>query len=153
MFAALQSLLNKAKDNQASLSPLPQIDGLSEAQVQGLVLMSEMSRADNQRDGTETRWIITQLVKESGLSEQQATAAFEKASDYGEGASSLQEVTAPLKALSYPDRVQLIKQLWQTAYADGKLDPYEEAMMRQIADLLYLRHSDYIKTKLEVTGE
>ena len=34
----------------------------------------------------------------------------------------------------------------------GVLDPNEEAMLRKIADLLFIRHSDYIQTKLAVCG-
>jgi uncharacterized tellurite resistance protein B-like protein len=38
--------------------------------------------------------------------------------------------------------------MWEVAYADGRLDRYEEHMIRQVADLLYLSHSDFIRTKL-----
>jgi uncharacterized tellurite resistance protein B-like protein len=40
--------------------------------------------------------------------------------------------------------------LWSVAYADDKLDRYEEYYVRKIADLLYISHSDYIKAKLSV---
>jgi len=42
------------------------------------------------------------------------------------------------------------KSLWAIAYADESLAPLEESTIRQIADLLYVPHSQYIKTKLEV---
>ena len=38
--------------------------------------------------------------------------------------------------------------MWQVAYADGKLDPQEEAVIRQVADLIYLDHPAFIKAKL-----
>ena len=41
----------------------------------------------------------------------------------------------------------LIKNLWQVAYADGHLDKHEEAMIRRVAELLYVSHSDFIRAK------
>ena len=40
--------------------------------------------------------------------------------------------------------------LWRVAYADGCLDPYEEALVRKIADLIYVPHRDFIRTKHRV---
>jgi uncharacterized tellurite resistance protein B-like protein len=37
--------------------------------------------------------------------------------------------------------------LWQVAYADGSLDPYEEALVRKIADLIYVPHREFIQAK------
>ena len=36
----------------------------------------------------------------------------------------------------------------QLAWADGSVDPNEEMMLRKVADLLFIRHSDFIKAKL-----
>ena len=38
--------------------------------------------------------------------------------------------------------------LWRVAYADGELASIEEHIIRKIADLLHLRHSEYIATKI-----
>jgi uncharacterized tellurite resistance protein B-like protein len=43
--------------------------------------------------------------------------------------------------------------LWQVAYADQRLDPHEELLLRQITDLLHLDHDDFIRVKLEVLGQ
>ena len=48
------------------------------------------------------------------------------------------------------ERVRVVKSLWSIAYADESLAPLEESTIRQIADLLYVPHSQYIKTKLDV---
>lgn len=48
----------------------------------------------------------------------------------------------------YEERVKLISLMWEIAYADGNLDKYEDGVIRKVADLLYVRHSDFIKTKL-----
>lgn len=48
------------------------------------------------------------------------------------------------------DKRALIRDMWKLAYADGQLHHYEEAVIRRLADLLYVPHSDFIRTKLEV---
>jgi hypothetical protein len=47
-------------------------------------------------------------------------------------------------------RARIMEDLWQVAYADGKLDKHQEYTVRKIADLLYVPHSVYIRTKLKV---
>ena len=38
--------------------------------------------------------------------------------------------------------------LWEVVYADGKLDSWEEHLVRRIADLLYVTHTEFIRYKL-----
>lgn len=51
---------------------------------------------------------------------------------------------------SAAQRIELIEQLWQIAFADHKLDKHEEHVIRRIADLIHVAHSDFMKTKLKV---
>ena len=81
-----------------------------------------------------------------------AAAVVALADKQAQDATSLHQFTAQLKQLSYEARLTLLDSLWQQAYADGVLDPNEEAMLRKIADLLFIRHSDYIQAKLAVCG-
>ena len=48
----------------------------------------------------------------------------------------------------YPERVNVIKLMWKVAYADGTIDKYEDYIIRKVADLLYVSHSDFIQAKL-----
>lgn len=54
------------------------------------------------------------------------------------------------KRCSTEEKIQLIQSLWQIAYADGKLDPQEEYLVRKMADLLGVAHTDFILAKLRV---
>ena len=56
------------------------------------------------------------------------------------------------KGFTQEQKITLIKTLWQIAYADGELDKYEEHMVRKMADLLYVPHLEFIKTKNQVNG-
>lgn len=44
----------------------------------------------------------------------------------------------------------MVELLWQVALADGELANIEEHIIRKIADLLHLNHTEYIQTKLRV---
>jgi uncharacterized tellurite resistance protein B-like protein len=66
-------------------------------------------------------------------------------------ATSLYEFTSLINAdYSYAERVELVESLWEVAYADQHLDRYEDHLVRKGADLIHVRHSDFIRTKLEV---
>ncbi len=45
---------------------------------------------------------------------------------------------------------QIVEDMWRVALVDARLDKYEEGRIRKIADLLYLPHKDFIRTKLRV---
>ena len=48
---------------------------------------------------------------------------------------------------------QIIEALWQLVYADGRLDCYEDALMRQLGSLIGLSHRQLIEAKLRVTKD
>ena len=50
-------------------------------------------------------------------------------------------------------RRELLRMLWRVAYADGRLDKYEEALLRKLGDLLFLSHDDFIREKLAVIDD
>ena len=54
---------------------------------------------------------------------------------------------------SAEQKVQLVGAMWSVAYADGDLDKYEEALIRQVAELTYVPHQDYIRCKLAAQGK
>lgn len=51
---------------------------------------------------------------------------------------------------SREQKIRVIELMWQIAYADDHLQKYEEALVRKIADLIYLSHSDFIAAKHRV---
>ena len=64
-------------------------------------------------------------------------------------ATSLYQFTRQInESYNIDKKIQLMTTLWRVAYADGKLDKYEENIIRRIADLIHIRHSEYIKCKM-----
>lgn len=52
---------------------------------------------------------------------------------------------------SIEQRIEIVGYLWKLAYSDGELAALEEHIIRKISDLLHLRQSEYIQTKLANT--
>ena len=48
----------------------------------------------------------------------------------------------------YAGRKQLVTQLWRVAYADGRVDKFEEHIIRRIAGLLHVDNRDFIQAKI-----
>ena len=51
--------------------------------------------------------------------------------------------------MSREKRYQLLVLLWKVAYADGRVDKYEEYYVRKISDLLYMDQAEFIRAKHE----
>jgi len=48
------------------------------------------------------------------------------------------------------EKIKIIENLWGVAFADKHLDPLEEHMVRHIAELIYVPHRDFIRTRHKV---
>lgn len=68
-----------------------------------------------------------------------------------QSSNSLFQFTSELRALDQSSRINLISAMWEVAYADNYLDPLEEAIIRRVSNLIYVQHSDFIRTKLAIT--
>ena len=54
---------------------------------------------------------------------------------------------------SLQQKCDIVEDMWKVAYADERLDKYEEYRIRKIANLLYVPHKDFIRAKLRVQGK
>lgn len=114
------------------------------------VLYVEVARADSQFDDSETLFLTELLQKEFSLSEPQALALVKDSRQQAEQAADLVSFTRLLNERYNPtQKAQILENLWQLAYADGHLDSHEEHIIRRIADLLYIPHSQFIQAKLK----
>lgn len=114
-------------------------------------LMFELLKTDRHIDARETDMLRQVLENSFQLDKQQLDDIIRLAEDEAAQAVSLYEFTSLVnEAYQYEDKVLLIENLWRLALADDHLDKYEEQMIRKTADLLYVSHSDFIRTKLRV---
>tara|TARA_R110002126_G_scaffold172463_3_gene321194 strand:+ start:1498 stop:1971 length:474 start_codon:yes stop_codon:yes gene_type:complete len=156
MFNLFKNLLEKSSaDWQGSGNSQQQWReaGLSEQQYLAVVLMLQLSHADFNSEQQEHDVVLKYLQQEFQLTAAAAEPVFAAALAQAGDATSLHGFTTKLKELPYAERLAILDQLWKVAYADGELEPNEEAMLRKIADLLFIRHSDYIQSKLALQAD
>ncbi|WP_373958398.1 TerB family tellurite resistance protein [Vibrio gigantis] len=116
-------------------------------------LLCEVAGADHQINESERIAKLQLLQRLLDLDEEQAKVLLEQAEPKVEQSVSLYDFTSQLRDLSQPVRIDLIKSMWEVAHADGEIDPIEDSVIRKTAELLYVDHSDFIKTKLNVLGK
>ncbi|MGJ7093579.1 TerB family tellurite resistance protein [Vibrio hannami] len=113
-------------------------------------LLCEVSKADYEVDNSEKvakRKLIQHLT---GLSEIEATALLADAEKKVKQSASLYDFTSQLRELEHEKRFELVTAMWEVANADGVIDPLEDAVIRKVAELLYVDHSEFIRAKLQV---
>ena len=114
-------------------------------------LMFELLKTDQMVDEREIETSLQVLRRTFNLDEKKLREIIALAEGEAERATSLYEFTSLINAdYSYAERVELVESLWEVAYADQHLDRYEDHLIRKVADLVHVRHSDFIRTKLEV---
>ncbi len=114
-------------------------------------LLVEIAFADKDFDDTEKDSLRETLIQTYGLNEREIEEIIEDADRSVEESTSLYGYTRIVNdEFDYEDKLDLIRNLWKVAYADGNLDKYEEHLLRKISDLIHVSHSDYINIKLEM---
>src|SRR5688572_22363181 len=103
------------------------------------VLLHEARRADYAEGDEESVRAERALVEIFGMEPSESAALL------AEGRAKAQQLTsfyAPVttvkREFSLPERVRLVEHLWRVAFADGRLDLYEDHYVRKIAHLLYV---------------
>jgi uncharacterized tellurite resistance protein B-like protein len=103
------------------------------------VLMTEIARADYDYDGTEFDLLLELITRHFNMSPEDAAELANEANETAEDYVSLHNFTQLLnKNLTHKEKEHVVSLLWQIAYADGRLDKYEDALVLQICDLLYV---------------
>jgi uncharacterized tellurite resistance protein B-like protein len=113
-------------------------------------LLIEISRSDNEVDQNELEVIAKAILQVTTLTAHEVNGLIKDADKNVTDSISLYDFTSVInEKLSREERYQLLVLLWKVAYADGRVDKYEEHYVRKISDLLYLDQSDFIRAKHE----
>ena len=112
------------------------------------VLMLEVARADHVFEESEFDRVLKLVESHFGLAPEQAAELVNMAGDKAEDLTSVHEFTQLLhKHLDEDEKARIIALLWQIAYADGRLDKYEDSLVLKISDLLYVRRGRVMRLK------
>ena len=86
------------------------------------------------------------------LSDEDAARLVESADTQADELVSLHETTQLLhRNLGEEQKAEIVRLLWEVAYADGQLDKYEDSLVLKISDLLYVSRGRVMGLKYEVS--
>ena len=114
-------------------------------------LMIQTAVYDGVFDEQEKSKILELIKKYFDLDEDQKTSLFEIATKANDESNDMQRFTRTLNdALSEEEKLIIIEMLWKIIISDGRIDDYENALIRKISGLLYIddRKVGEIKKKL-----
>jgi uncharacterized tellurite resistance protein B-like protein len=129
-------------------SPPQDRDGL---QIAVAVLLVEAARMDAHFEDAERTVIERLLANKFQLSPEQTGELMRKAVEVGERSNQLYPFTRiAVERMDLAQRIGLIEMLWEVAYADGVLDPDEDALLRRVAGLIYVSDVDRAAARIRV---
>lgn len=121
-------------------------------QLATALLLVEVARADFSEDLVEDEKTFELLRDFFDLSPEEARLLVQEAKSEADRAASLQSFTRRLhQRLSVEEKHGVVEMLWKVALADDRLDKHEDHLVRKIADLLYVSHSDLIRIRNRIT--
>jgi uncharacterized tellurite resistance protein B-like protein len=112
------------------------------------VLMIDVARADHVFDESEFESVLSLIRKHFRLDAEEAAELVNEAGDVAEDLVSVQHFTRRLhENLEEDEKAKIVESLWRVAYADGRLDRYENSLVLKISDLLYVNRARVMRLK------
>ena len=137
--------LTKKEEEEAPSSAMSRVDLTCAA------LLVEVMNSDHELDEREHQEFMAVLQQSYNIAESDLEELTQLAKDEAFEATSLYEFTKLINdSYDYEQKVGLIENMWRIAFSDKRLDKYEDHLIRKVSELIYVSHSDFIKTKLKV---
>ena len=88
------------------------------------------------------------LKKYFDLTDQKLEELFSLSLIINDDSNDIQQFTRKLNEnLDYDEKLEIIEMMWKIIIADGRIDDYENSLIRKISGLLYVQDSDVGKIK------
>jgi uncharacterized tellurite resistance protein B-like protein len=111
-------------------------------------LMIDVARADSVFDESEFDTLLELIASHFALPAEQAAELVIAANEKADDMVSVHEFTQLLhENLSENEKARIVALLWKIAYADGRLDKYEDSLVLKISDLLYVSRGRVMRLK------
>jgi uncharacterized tellurite resistance protein B-like protein len=112
------------------------------------VLMVNVARADHLFDESEFDSVLQLVQSHFGLAPEDAATLCNAANEKVDDLVSVHEFTQLLhEHLDEEEKARIVAMLWRIAYADGRLDKFEDALVLKIGDLLYVSRGLVMRLK------
>jgi uncharacterized tellurite resistance protein B-like protein len=145
MFSKLQNFFNTylSPEHEGGRDDTAQRTRLAVA-----ALLFEIAFSDFNSSKPERQMILQVVTKAFALSPEEAQTLLSLAEAEHQVSTDYFQFTRLINQHYTPQqKVDLVESLWHVAYADGELHRYEEHVIRRLADLLYVSHTDFIAAK------
>ena len=119
-----------------------------------LCLAFEVANADNNIDASEKDLILEKIKESIDLSVLTEKEIFEVIQEESQKRFSFYDIINDInKNLDKKEKIDVLKMLWEIAYADKILDVDEERIIRRSAEMLGIRPSIVLQTKEEFKNQ
>ena len=119
-----------------------------ELELTGAVLAYEIARSDGDISKDELSILMSEIEKIATKVGRDKNVIFKIVETYSRDSVSFHEFIEDInKKYTKEDKISLLKFMWQTAYADGKLDVDEERLIRRVADLIKVKDIEVLRLK------
>lgn len=116
--------------------------------VAATALMVQVAQVDHNQDEAELATIVDYAARSRQITKEEAEEILRDALAHASDAISLYEFTRLINdSLDQEAKQVLLEHIWRVAFADGRIDKYEEHLIRRIADLLHLNHREYMQAR------
>lgn len=111
-------------------------------------LLIEVAMADHVFDEREMQSLQQHLKQKFAIADAQLAELIELAKDESAQATSLHQFTTLVhQHCSQQEKFELVVSMWELAFADAELNKYEEYVIRKVADLIYVSHTEFMRAK------
>lgn len=118
-------------------------------QLATAVLLVEVMRADPNIAVAERNAVLASLREKFALADDALARLLELAELTASSASDYHQFTSRINdSFAHPQKIQMVENMWQVAYADAHLDAGENHLISKIAALLHVTQGEYIGAKM-----
>ena len=151
MISKLQNLIAA---HVPGINPAGTTDDALTLQVATAALLLEVAAADDHVSDAEREQVDALVARLYALSIGAARELSARAEQLLGDATSLFPFTRLITSeCSMEQRVEIVRMLWEVVFVDDAVHTLEEHLVRKVADLLYVPHSQFIRTKLQAAGK
>ena len=119
-----------------------------EIELTAAVLAYEIARSDGDVSSDELSVLMEEIELIAKKVGKEKTEILKIVETYSQDSVSFHEFIEDInKNYSKDQKLSLVKFLWKTAYADGRLDVDEERLVRRVADLIKIKDIEVLKLK------
>lgn len=134
---------------ERKLAPATAADDRRAVDLAAAALVVEVMRMDGAVSDAERAAALAALKGKLRLDDDAARTLVALAEDEARNATDYYQFTSLVnRRYEQAQKVRIVEIMWEVAYADATASPYEEHLIRKIADLLYVDHASYIRAKL-----